>query len=625
MKKILIANRGEIARRIIRTAHTMDIQTVAVYSSFDAHLPYVKEASQAAPLDGTTVQETYLNIKKIIAIAKSTGADAIHPGYGFLSENPEFAEMLSKEKIIFIGPSAASMRAVGSKIEAKLLAQSINVPTVPGISKNVSESDIKDFAKQHGFPLLLKASGGGGGRGMRMITSEKEINDQLQRARDEARKFFGSDEIFVEKFIENPKHIEVQCLGDTHGNVRVIGLRDCSLQRNNQKIIEEAPPYSLSEQTRALLSEYARLLLKKVTYESAATVEFLVKGTDIFFLEVNSRLQVEHPVTEAITGLDLVEEQIKIAQGGQISETPPSQSGHAIELRICAEDEDFIASTGRILSFSVPSGMRFDAGYSENSFVTSEYDSLIAKIIIHDDSRSKALAQAQDVLNKTSLFGIKTNIPFLCKLLSQPSFIDDTHHIKTVSSLGDQKEGKVLRKERAIGAFILLQGMFSQKMKNSHPHSFAARRTFSIDGEDPITVSVHVNGENVLLNGFRYHFKCINKYTLSLNDEIVQIKPLSEQRTLCLISGYHFEISTPTYSNETATDDNIISPLPGKIISLSVIEGDRVKKGDQLLSIESMKMEHPLRAPHDGTVHNLSVKVGDAVQNKATLCKILPH
>ena len=404
----------------------------------------------------------------------------------------------------------------------------------------------------------------------------------------------------------------MQALGDSFGNVSIIGLRDCSMQRNNQKVIEEAPAQSLSPETKDKLSSYASLLLKEVKYQNAATVEFLVKNDEVYFLEVNSRLQVEHPVTETITGIDLVRAQIKIAQGESLSQIltlPIKETGHSIELRICAEDEKFISSTGRILTFSFPHDIRLDAGFCENNFVTSEYDSMIAKIIVHGSTREEAILKAEKALQETTIFGIKTNIPFLKSLLSQSSFREDSHHIKTVSLLPYVINPNL--------KFIALAAYFASNTDND----FSCSRSFAVDN-DVVDVSIKQIGDDIFINSLPYTVERISAHHIKINHHIIHIKHLSSQRSLCLIDGVHFELSPPIFTYESTSGGDVISPLPGKIISISVKNGDVVKKGDSLLFIESMKMEHPIKAPHDGIVQELNVSPGDAVQNRAILCKV---
>lgn len=440
IKKILIANRGEIAVRVIRAAREMGIRTVAVYSDADAEALHTSLADEAVPLGAPEPSLSYLDIGKIIAAAKATGADAIHPGYGFLSERAEFSEACRDAGITFIGPPPEAMRKLGAKIDAKQIAVAAGVPVTPGFFESgATDAQLKDAAIKIGFPVMLKASAGGGGRGMRIVRDIADFDSELKLASDEALKAFGDGEMMVEKLIERPRHIEVQVLADQHGNVACLFERECSIQRRHQKLIEEAPSPSAFARLGiwTAMREACRKLILEAGYVGAGTVEFMFDEADalFYFLEVNARLQVEHPVTEAITGLDLVEWQIRIAQGEKLEVNPRIQdgdrdaiNGHAMEVRVIAEDpaKGFLPSIGRILGWAEPTGpgVRIDTGYGPGSEVSRYYDSMIAKVIVHAETREKAIARMISALEAFHVLGVKTNIAYILEVLANPRFVD---------------------------------------------------------------------------------------------------------------------------------------------------------------------------------------------------------
>ncbi len=429
IRRLLIANRGEIAVRIQRTAQRLGITTIAIYSEVDRYAPHVEMANERYCLGGNTPAETYLNIEKILAIAREAGVDAIHPGYGFLSENPAFARAVTEAGIIFIGPSAQAMELLGNKVAAKRLAQSVGVPLVPGTASAVSGEEALKAAGAIGFPLLIKAAAGGGGKGMRKVLRSEDFPEALRRAQSEAHSAFGDPSVFLEKYIEKPRHVEIQILADLHGNAVYLFERDCSVQRRHQKVIEEAPAPNLSPQTRSAMGEAALRLIKAAGYTQAGTVEFIVDAHENFyFLEVNTRLQVEHPVTEMITGLDVVEWQIRIAQGEPLgfSQADLSPRGHAIEARLYAEDprNNFLPSTGLLYKYQLPSHphLRIDNGYEEGGLVPLYYDPLLAKIISWGETREEAIDRLQKALQDSVVIGVEHNIDFIQFVLAHPVF-----------------------------------------------------------------------------------------------------------------------------------------------------------------------------------------------------------
>jgi len=428
--KILIANRGEIALRVIRSAKEMGIETIAVYSDVDKNMPFVRAAHYAVAIGGKASRESYLDMDKIIAVCKEYQVDAVHPGYGFLSENADFAERLEKEGIVLIGPSAHSMRVMGDKLSAKAAVKKFAVPVVPGSEGALkNHTEVLELAKTIGYPVLLKASAGGGGKGMRVVHSDEELQSAFERATGEAQASFGNGAVFVEKYLQNPKHIEIQLLADSHGNTVYLFERDCSIQRRHQKVVEEAPSAILSEELRRKMGESAVNVARACDYRGAGTVEFMVEGDHFYFLEMNTRLQVEHPVTEMITGLDLVKEQIKVAQGEKLSfnQGDLKINGHAIEVRVNAEDvlNDFAPDSGVIKFYEIPKGhgIRVDDGFERGGEVSVYYDSMIAKLIVHAPSRGEAIAKILSAIDEYKIVGVKTTLPLAQFVLKHEAFV----------------------------------------------------------------------------------------------------------------------------------------------------------------------------------------------------------
>lgn len=452
MKKVLIANRGEIASRVIRTCKRLGIETVAIYSEADAEMPFVKEADHAFLIGPPPIQQSYLKGQEIVEIAIRENVDAIHPGYGVLSENAEFVERVQKAGITFIGPDAATIQKMGDKIEARQTMQEASVPVVPGTDDGVSALDeAKRVASEIGYPIMLKASAGGGGVGMIRCEDEQALSQQFESVKNRAKMYFGSDAVFLEKFIENARHIEVQIFGDYYGNIVHLFERNCSVQRRNQKVIEESPSPNLSEKAREQLFKAAVNAAKAVSYKNAGTVEFIVdENEQIYFLEMNTRLQVEHPITEEVTGYDLVEWQIEVAKGNELPETDQEQikvNGHALEFRVYAEDpKSFMPSPGEItkLELGNDDNIRVDNGYAENAKVTPFYDPLISKVIVHADTREEAIEKSKAYLATVNIEGLKTNLPLFTEILNEESFIQGTYTTSIIEEwLENQKGEKV--------------------------------------------------------------------------------------------------------------------------------------------------------------------------------------
>lgn len=663
-KSILIANRGEIACRVIRTCKRLGIETIAIFSEADASAQHVKLADKAYPLGASESKLSYLDIQKVIRIAKKAGAEAIHPGYGFLSENSDFARLLVKEKITFIGPSAKVMEALGDKIEAKKLAKKENVPLVPGLlceGKNADAllNEIKTFAAKAGYPILIKAAAGGGGRGMRRVNKASELQDAVIAAGREAEAAFGDARVFVEKLIDKARHIEVQIFGDNTGDVVSLFDRDCTMQRNHQKVIEEAPAPHISEKTRKRIHECARKLCKSAGYQNAGTVEFLLTPEeDFYFLEVNSRLQVEHPVTESITGLDLVELQLRIAAGEKLKTLAPQKEitcqGSAIELRLCAEipESGFIASTGLIERFEIGrpadgGSVRVDTGVGAGDRISHYYDSMIAKVIVHRSTRAEAIAAAVSALENSILAGVRSNISFLHKLLLCPEFTAVTHSTRFAHTLIPQE--KQISKSNALAAAAYVCFKLARNTAATNP--WQAHNNWRVFGSNLHKESFLVNTQAVdiavkRLSGdaivnFEVESAALGTLTVAMQrfgTEDAEMIIKAEKQNLkvcCLESGIWLRLADNTYQikphrvalkrksdKRSSADDLVVSPLPGKIVAVKVTAGALVKSGDALVVLESMKMEHVIRAPEDCAIAELHVRAGDIVEAQGKLVQL---
>jgi propionyl-CoA carboxylase alpha chain len=669
--KILIANRGEIACRVIATARKMGIKTVAVYSEADKEARHVQMADEAVLLGPAPSRESYLVADKIIAAAKQTGAQAIHPGYGFLSENEAFAERCEKEGIAFIGPKAHSIAAMGDKIASKKLANEAKVNTIPGYNDPIPSAEkAVDIAKGIGYPVMIKASAGGGGKGLRVAFNDKEALEGFTACQNEARNSFGDDRIFIEKFVEQPRHIEIQILGDSHGNVVYLNERECSIQRRHQKVIEEAPSPFISDATRKAMGEQAVALAKAVKYQSAGTVEFVVgKDQDFYFLEMNTRLQVEHPVTECITGLDLVEQMIRVAAGEKLTITQADikRDGWAMECRINAEDpfRNFLPSTGRLTRFSTPSetmwqadtahkyGVRVDTGVYEGGEIPMFYDSMIAKLIVHGKDRNDAIAKMREALNGFVIRGISSNIPFQAALLAHPDFVSGNfntgfiaHHYADGFRAEDVPHNDanflvalaafVRRKsrERATGISGQLPGY---GVKVGLDYTVIA---MSATGDHQYH-SVHVDeftGETgyaaVQVGEQRYKITSTSR----LNDVVItgecngepftaQVERGSAKNPLALVvqhNGTKLEamVVSPRMAElhklmpfKAAPDMSkyVLSPMPGLLVDVAVQPGQKVQAGERVAVIEAMKMENVLFAIADGVVAKVLASKGESL------------
>ena len=673
--KILIANRGEIACRVIATAKKMGIATVAVYSDADRHARHVSLADEAVRLGPPPSRESYLLADKIIEAAKQTGAQAIHPGYGFLSENEAFAKRCEEEGITFIGPKHYSIAAMGDKIASKKLADEAKVSTIPGYNDPIDAAEqAVEIAKGIGYPVMIKASAGGGGKGLRVAFNDAEAFEGFTACQNEARNSFGDDRVFIEKFVEQPRHIEIQVLGDAHGNVVYLNERECSIQRRHQKVIEEAPSPFISDATRQAMGEQAVALAKAVKYQSAGTVEFVVgKDQDFYFLEMNTRLQVEHPVTELITGLDLVEQMIRVAAGEKLSFTQADvkKVGWAIECRINAEDpfRNFLPSTGRLVRFDPPAqnlfqgqattdlGVRVDTGVVDGGEIPMYYDSMIAKLIVHGSDRNDAIARMREALNGFVIKGVQSNIPFQAALLAHPKFVAgdfNTGFIAEHYAQGFRAEDvphqdphflqalaahlHMFYRNRASG----LQGQFWEGFKRLPRRDFsvcvlgeAGRNSYTRVTVDetppgqatPITLHLDEGDKTYLISVDRELGDA--RITGSVNGQpfTAQMERGKTQNPLVIRvihNGTRLDaiVMHPRtaelhqlmpYKAPPDMSKFVLSPMPGLLVQVAVQPGQEVKAGERVAVIEAMKMENVLFASADGVVKEVKAQTGDSL------------
>ncbi len=663
--KILIANRGEIACRVIKTARRMGIATVAVYSDADSRALHVQMADEAVNIGPAPAVDSYLVIEKIIDACKQTGAQAVHPGYGFLSENAKFARALKEAGITFIGPNLRAIEAMGDKIESKKFANAANVSTVPGYPGEIDDDvEAVKIADKIGYPVMIKASAGGGGKGMRIASSADEVAEGFRSSKSEAKSAFGDDRVFIEKFIVNPRHVEIQVLGDKHGNVIYLGERECSIQRRNQKVIEEAPSPLLDEKTRKAMGKQAVALAKAVDYDTAGTVEF-VAGQDksFYFLEMNTRLQVEHPVTELITGIDLVEQMIRSAAGEKlkIKQNEVKLNGWAIESRIYAEDpyRNFMPSIGRLVRYRPPKEtsedgvtIRNDTGVYEGGEISVYYDPLIAKLCTHAPDRGRAIEAMADALDAFYIDGIEHNVPFLASIMANKrwrsgqlatSFIDDEYP-DGFSAAGASDE---ITNTLVVVAVTMDYAHNLRKRQISHqmagrPVSFAEARHVLICGQwavarvsensyDPVRVVIQSKKRKkrfAVESGWHPGMP-VWKGEINGIAKSVQVRPLA--------NGYRLthrgvETEAVVYTAREAelaklmpvkvppdTSNQLLCPMPGLVVSIDVSEGQEIKAGEQLCVVEAMKMENVLRAQRDATVVAINAEPGDSLAVDAVI------
>jgi 3-methylcrotonyl-CoA carboxylase alpha subunit len=675
-KKILIANRGEIACRVAATARRMGIKTVAVYSDADAQAKHVQVCDEAVHIGGSAPKDSYLRWERILQAAKDTGAQAVHPGYGFLSENEDFAKACAAAGLVFIGPPASAILAMGLKAESKQLMEKAGVPLVPGY--HAADQDpalLQREADRIGYPALIKASAGGGGKGMRVVNSSAEFADALASCKREAINSFGDDAVLIEKYVQRPRHIEIQVFGDTHGNCVYLFERDCSVQRRHQKVLEEAPAPGMTEALRKQMGEAAVAAAKAVNYVGAGTVEFIVEQTaydkpesmKFFFMEMNTRLQVEHPVTEAITGLDLVEWQLRVASGEPL---PLQQSdlrihGHAIEARICAEnpDNNFLPATGTLAvyrkptcsSFALPSdahaGVRIDDGVREGDSISPFYDSMVAKLIVHGDTREQALARLDEALSQTRIVGLTTNVQFLRHIIRTDSFA--TAKLDTALI---QREENALFAQEPLGLALAAASVVANTL----------HREEALKGNDPFSSRDGWRAYGVATRnfGFVFHGASYETVLTYAHDGSLQLRMADAEGDVSGVLAYRLDgdalhisfaghtarvqvfhetqghedvahvfapqgatritvVDALAHAGETQeAGGRLTAPMPGKVVSFAVAAGDKVKAGQPLAVMEAMKMEHTIAAPADGEVLELLYAPGDQVAEGEELLKL---
>ncbi|MFD6999972.1 acetyl-CoA carboxylase biotin carboxylase subunit [Streptomyces mirabilis] len=638
---VLVANRGEIAVRVIRTLRALGVRSVAVFSDADADARHVREADTAVRIGPAPAAESYLSVERLLEAAARTGAQAVHPGYGFLAENASFARACAEAGLVFIGPPADAIALMGDKIRAKETVKAAGVPVVPGSSgSGLTDAQLAEAAREIGMPVLLKPSAGGGGKGMRLVRDASALGDEIAAARREARASFGDDTLLVERWVDRPRHIEIQVLADGHGNVVHLGERECSLQRRHQKIIEEAPSVLLDTGTRAAMGEAAVQAARSCGYEGAGTVEFIVPGSDpssYYFMEMNTRLQVEHPVTELITGLDLVEWQLRVAAGERLpyGQEDITLTGHAVEARICAEDpaRGFLPSGGTVLALHEPQGdgVRTDSGLSEGTEVGSLYDPMLSKVIAYGPDRATALRKLRAALAETVTLGVQTNAGFLRRLLAHPAVVAgdlDTGLVEREAEELLSGSGDVPEEVYDAAAAVRLSSLAPAEGGWTDP--FSVPSGWRLGGE-PAPVVFHLRAPglepvahrprgtstvtpgrvSVTLDGVRHTFHRAGDWLGREGD------------------AWHVRDHDPVAASLTgaahAGVDSLTAPMPGTVTVVKVAVGDEVAAGQSLLVVEAMKMEHVISAPHAGTVSELDVTPGTTVAMDQVLAVITPY
>ena len=645
LQRILIANRGEIARRIIRTCRAMGISTAAIYSDPDRDVPFVRDADVAAYIGPPLTGSSFLAIDKIIDIVHRVGADAVHPGYGFLAENADFAQACADAGIIFIGPSPESIRRMGSKIAAKEIAAAAGVPTIPGFAvAALSAKALAARVEEIGYPVLIKASAGGGGKGMRVVREPGHLQQSLEAARRESKASFGDDTLLIERYIDAPRHIEIQILGDTHGGLVHCFERECSIQRRYQKIIEESPSPVVDTEMRARMGAAATAVARAIGYHSAGTVEFVVDQEGRFyFLEVNTRLQVEHPVTEEVTGLDLVRLQIEIAEGRRLPfrQEDLALSGHAIECRIYAEDplNDFLPSIGTVACWEpepLP-GLRYESGVVTGSEVTIHYDPMLAKVIAHGADRGEAIRRLAAALARLRVHGVRTNVPYLIHVLRHPEFLAgrfDTHflerHAQGLRELSEQTAESDVRHAIAAALWLQEQRRKAAPVLSEIPSGWRnnpsqmQEMTFAV-GTASVCVAYRLhpgNNADIQVDGATHQARIVDVDATCVVLELDDVCRTYHVHHRGDVVHVHSTLGSVDLREvprfPVATRDEVhggcIAPMPGKILAVHVELGQSVGKGDTLIILEAMKMEHPVTAPHDGVVTEVRVEIGQQVE-----------
>ncbi len=652
--KILIANRGEIAVRIMRTAKKMGIRTVGIYSRIDADSLHVTMADEAICIGEAELSETYLNIPKIIKIAREKGCDAIHPGYGFLAENAVFVKACDDAGIIFIGPDTQSMHVMGNKIEARAWAKKSGVPITEGVTGD--KKTLMKAGEKIGFPILLKAAAGGGGKGMTIVREAGQLEEALEATARQAKAYFGDDTVYIEKYLDEPRHIEIQILGDLHGNVIHLFERECSIQRRYQKIIEESPSATLTPEVRAKMGAAAVQIGKEIGYSSAGTIEFLVdKNLNFYFLEMNTRIQVEHPVTELVTGIDIVEEQINIAEGEvlRLKQEDIRQHGHAIECRIYAEDPEnnFLPSPGFMTLYCEPQGdhIRIDTGVTPGTEIKSAFDPMISKLVVWAETRDQAARRMNEALAFYGIHGIRTNISYLKKLIVGEPFLSNTISTKFCDEHTDEIVAEIKAEKEEIPRHILLIGYLLLSLRHPPADGFVVDKpgalwekvgfwrhrillTVSCEGEE-FPVFIHTYSDKELdseIAGQNFHatIKEVQDYFLqfTVNGEPYHILYSEDRdhREYISMGGHIFlmkrldflpnELIAASAESLGADQSNVSAPMPGKVIKINIKPGDEVKKGETLLILEAMKMENNIVASRDATISAVNVELNQLVE-----------
>ncbi|MGE0186638.1 MAG: biotin carboxylase N-terminal domain-containing protein [Hyphomonadaceae bacterium] len=627
LKSVLIANRGEIARRVIRTCKRLGVRTIAVYSDADAKALHVREADEAVHIGASPAKESYLRGEKIIAAAKQTGAEAIHPGYGFLSENADFAQAVIDAGLIWIGPKPDSIRAMGLKDAAKKLMAEAGVPTTPGyLGEDQSEERLQKEADAIGYPVLIKAVAGGGGKGMRKVEKKGDFKAALQSAKREAASSFGDDRVLLEMYVQRPRHIEVQVFGDTHGNVVHLFERDCSLQRRHQKVIEEAPAPGMDEATRAALCAAAVRAARAVNYVNAGTVEFIADASEglradrIWFMEMNTRLQVEHPVTEEITGQDLVEWQLRVASGEKLplKQEELKITGWAMEARLYAENPDtgFLPSIGQLMHFWPPpeeTDVRFDSGFEQGDHVTANYDPMLAKIIAHASTRDAVIEKLRVACSETEVWPVKSNAGFLVRCLTLPAFRNGDVDTAVIGANPQILATPAPNRDAlAAAALVFAKGYERRSGLQRDPTPWRELVGFRLNAEPQPRVRMLWNDQSLSVLPERNSERAWRRLDAGV--------------VLAAVQGevYEFTLDTGERSADevSAGDGAILSPMPGKIVSVAAKAGAKLKKGDAILVLEAMKMEHTLVAPFDGKLAELNAKAGAQVSEGVVLARL---
>ena len=657
INKVLIANRGEIAVRIIKTLRKLHIASVAVFADNDANALHRRMADEACPLGGGALKDTYLNVRKIIDAALDAGVDAIHPGYGFLSESPELAEACEANNLIFIGPNAEIMRLMGNKIAARKIAVKHGIPVTFGMMG--SHEEILEQADTLPYPILIKAAAGGGGKGMHIVWEKSELKNEMERASREAEKYFGDGTVFVEQYIENPRHIEVQILADYFGNVIHLHERECTIQRRYQKIIEESPSPTLTDEKRQQLCETALKLCKAIQYQNAGTVEFLVdKNLNFYFLEMNTRIQVEHPVTELRTGIDIVEEQIRIARGKEMGWTQESiqPQGHAIELRIYAENPEngFLPTPGKVTAYHEPQvrGARVDSSIDGSCTISEVYDPMIAKLSCHAKDRQAALETAQRALKDFIIQGLTTNKAYLWEVVKNADFVENkidtgfcaSHQESLLKALNDSRNN--LNINDIAVSFLMFD--FCKKHIEQHPENiweeigywrYNMQLVVDVEGKKiPVRIFATESGKiKGTIDGHPFAVEFIQydnkqlKIMLNGRTETVYCSINDEQKTIVNFHGLNFTCFRTDHLNdttdyackETVNDKSrLVSPMPGKVVKINVKEGDEVKEGLIMMVVEAMKMENNIVAIGNAKVKKILVAEGQMVDNKMQLLEL---